>query len=255
MHPILLPMFRTKVGHAVHYLNPHPDVRGNAIYAVNHATKYDIPYAGIAIKHHAWLVIGKQPLDVLDRLAFWLNGSIWIDRKERNSKIQGTRKMLEVLQAGDNLLIFPEGTWNTEPALPMLPMAWGVIDLAQKTGRPIIPMAEEYYGSDCYIKFGEPMWCRPDGNKSEKIQALRDALATLRWEIWETLPQVYRADLTGREWDKEIVDRVTAYPKLNFAYEQSCVRREKGVTNPVEAFAHLNHLIPCRENAFLLRRK
>lgn len=254
-HPILLPMFRTKVDHTIHYQNNCPNISENAIYAANHGAKYDTPYAGISIKRHAWLVSGTQPLEVLDRMAFSLNGTIWIDRKDKASKTRGARRMLEVLLEGDSILIFPEGTWNTEPSLPMLPMAWGIIDLAQKSGRPIIPMAVEYYGSDCYIKFGEPLRYWPDGNKSEDIKALRDAMATLRWDIWETMPQVHRGDLSGNEWEQEIADRVAAYPKLDFAYEQSCVRREKGVTPPEEAFAYLNRLIPCRENAFLLRKK
>ncbi len=255
LHPILLPLFRTKVEHTVHYLNRRPQIPGNAIYAANHGTKYDIPYAGIAIRDHAYLALGTQRLAFLDRLAFILNGSVWIDRKDRASKAQGAKKMLDLLLAGNNLLIFPEATWNAEPSLPILPMAWGVIGLAQATGCPIIPLIEEYRDSECYIKFGEPFYCEPEDDKLEKIHELRDVMATLRWDIWEQLPRYRRADIPDDEWEKEVATRVAAYPPLDFAYEQSCIRREKGVTTPEEAFSHLNDLISSRENAFLRREK
>lgn len=79
-------------------------------------------------------------------------------------------------------------------------------------------------------------------------------LLTLRWEIWESLPRCSRADIADDEWEKEVAARVAAYPPLDFAYEQSCIRREKGITTPEDAFSHLDNLIPCRENAFLLRK-
>lgn len=40
--------------------------------------------------------------------------------------------------------MFPEGTWNLTENLLMLPMKWGIIDIAKETGAQIIPTALEY---------------------------------------------------------------------------------------------------------------
>lgn len=254
LHPLLVPVMRGATGHIIHFLNEKPNFPGNAIYAFNHGAKYDTPCAGLAIGEQAWLLAGKQRLTLPDRAFFELNGCVWVDRKDKASKAAGAQKMLSLLRRGENLLMFPEGTWNTTPSLPMLPMAWGIIDLAAQSGCPIVPIALEYVGNDCCIRYGEPFYCTPQEDKLQKLNQFRDTMATLRWQIWQTLPPVRRADLTGREWSEEIAARIAAYPKLDYAYEQSCVRREKGVTPPEEAFAHLNCITPSLRSAFLFRK-
>ncbi len=255
LHPVMKLILKGQVAHEIHYLNSPPQVPGNAIWCCNHGAKYDTPYCGLAIPRQVWLVAGKQRLTLADRVFFILNGCIWVDRKNKDSKAASAKTMLDLAQKGENIFMFPEGTWNTFPGLPIMPMAWGVIDLSAKSSCPIIPIGIEYRGKDCHIKFGQPMWCRPEDNKLERINALRDAMATLRWDIWEHLPRYSRTDIPNDEWEKEVAKRVADYPPLDFAYEQSCIRREKGVTPPEEAFAHLDNLIPSRENAFLLRSK
>ncbi len=73
-------------------------------------------------------------------------------------------------------------------------------------------------------------------------------MATLRWDIWEQNPIISRKDIASDEWEKEISARVAAYPKLDFAYEQRCIRKNIGTTDPAEAFAHLNTLILSKQN-------
>lgn len=254
-HPLMKLILRGQINHRIHYLNMPPQVKGNAIWCCNHGTKYDTPYCGLAIPRQVWLVAGKQRLTVADRVFFILNGCVWVDRKDKDSKAIAAKTMIELAQKGENIFMFPEGTWNTFLSLPMLPMAWGIIEVSAKTGCPIIPIGIEYREKDCYIKFGEPMQCDLENDKSERINTLRDVMATLRWEIWEYLPQCNRRDIADDEWEMEVAARVAAYPPLDFAYEQSCIRREKEVTTPEDAFAHLDKLIPCRENAFLLRKR
>lgn len=255
LHPLIKRLLQGQIAHEIHYLNSSPRVQGNAIWCANHGSKFDTPYCGIAIPRQVWLVAGTQRLTLTDRAFFILNGCIWIDRKDKTSKSAGAKTLLNLAMKGENIFMFPEGTWNTFPSLPMMPMSWGIIDLSAKSGRPIIPIALEYRKKDCYIKFGNPFFCTPEDNKLERINALRDTMAALRWDIWESLPKYRRADIPNDEWEKEVAARVTAYPPLDFDYEQSCIRKEKNVTSPDEAFAHLRNLIPCRENAFLLKNK
>ncbi len=255
LHPLMKQILKGKIHHRMHYLNTPPQVNGNAIWCCNHGSKYDTPYCGLTIPRQVWLVAGKQRLTIADRVFFILNGCIWVDRKDKDSKAIAARTMLKLAHKGEDIFMFPEGTWNAFPSLPMMPMAWGIVDLSAKSGCPIIPLVIEYREKDCYIKFGEPMQCDLEDDKLERINTLRDAMATLRWEIWEYLPRCSRANIADDEWEKEVVARVAAYPPLDFAYEQSCIRREKEVTTPEDAFAHLDNLRPCRENAFLLRKR
>lgn len=133
--------------------------------------------------------------------------------------------MKKVLNKGKSLCIFPEGTWNLEPSLPVLPLYLGVIEIAQTTKVPIVPMCLEYVGDTCYVKYGEVIHIDEKANKAESIQSLRDVLATLKWDIWEMLPACKRCDKDIEYWDKEVQRRLKEYELLDYEYEMSCVRK------------------------------
>ena len=62
-------------------------------------------------------------------------------------------------------------------------------------------------------------------DKREKINTLEEAFATLKWEIWETLPRFRRADIRLGEWQEECRRRLSEYPLLDYEQEQKYVRR------------------------------
>ena len=37
--------------------------------------------------------------------------------------------MVDLLNNGANLIMFPEDTWNLTPSKPMLSLYWGIIDI------------------------------------------------------------------------------------------------------------------------------
>ena len=110
IHLLLLGLMKQQKRHVLHILNPHPQVIGNAIYAVNHSFRYDIPYAAEAIKRHSYVLIGKQRLNIFDRIAFFLNGVVYVDRKSTPNKKTAKNKMKRLVLHGKNLIMFPEGT-------------------------------------------------------------------------------------------------------------------------------------------------
>ncbi|MCM1561862.1 MAG: hypothetical protein NC123_20385 [Butyrivibrio sp.] len=87
IHPLILRILQTQKKHELHILNQHPQIMGNAIYAINHSCRYDMPYAAEVIKRHTYVLVGKQRLDVIDRIAFFLNGAIYVDRKSKSDKV------------------------------------------------------------------------------------------------------------------------------------------------------------------------
>ena len=216
---------RKQRNQTLHILNEHPKyAEKNAIYVVNHSCRYDFPIAGEVINTHTCVLAGKQKLYLLDYLAFLLNGVVWVNRESSKSKKVAFQKMLSCLKNGFNMCVFPEATWNLTPSKPMLPMYWGVIDLAKQSGSPIIPIILEFRENVCYAKFGKLIYCSPEDEKMDKFIKLEDTLATLKWEIWELFPIVKREDINMDEWNIEVKNRLSEYPIMNYENEKRFIR-------------------------------
>lgn len=82
----------------LHILQEKQELTENVIYMVNHSCRWDMPVAASAIKDHFYWLIGKQPLNVSDRIGVILNGTIWVDRKNKLSRKQSYKKMKQFLQ-------------------------------------------------------------------------------------------------------------------------------------------------------------
>lgn len=224
IHPLLLKMMPGRRDFQLKLINEMPSTHGNKIFVMNHSNTHDGPIACETICEHFYVLVGKQSLEILDRLFFRLNGVIYIDRKNKKSRRRGFNKMIKILNAGNNLLMYPEGTWNMTPSKPMIPMNWGVIELAKRTGVPIIPLVAEYRPDCCYVKFGEAIYINEEMDKKTGIEQLEDTMATLRWNIWEQLGVEKRTDSLKEEFELLIQYRVHEYRKFDLEYEQSVVR-------------------------------
>lgn len=227
-HPLLIHIMksqREQRNQKLHIMNDHPAYTGkNAIYVVNHSCRYDFPIAGEVIDAHICVLAGKQKFYFLDYLAVWLNGVVWVDRESRESKKEAFQKVLSCIKKGLNMCIFPEATWNLTPSKPMLPMYWGVIDLAKESGCPIIPLVLEFSDNACHAKFGEPIYCLPEDEKKSQFANLEEAMATIKWEIWESFPAVKRDSINVDEWSIEVEKRLSEYPLLDYEYEKQFIR-------------------------------
>lgn len=225
------------------------------IYAVNHFCFADTPIMGRITPRRSYILLGKQRLGFSDWLYFILNGVIFVDRKDKEDMAASKQAMSAYLHIGRSIVMFPEGTWNLTENQLILPMKWGIIDIAKETGAQIIPTVLEYdrEKKKCFVRFDVPMVFAPEDSKAEAIIALRDTLATMRWEFWERNGTFSRASLDMDSERKKLFYSVEEYPPIDWEYESSCVYHPR--TTPVEAFAHLDQLIPCWKNAFLLRNK
>lgn len=90
---------------------------------------------------------------------------------------------------------------------------------------------------------------RSNDDKRKKFEELTEVFSTLKREIWEQFSVMERVSIDV-DWNSEIRKRPDAYPKLDYEYEKSVIR--KIYTEPEEAFAFLHSLKPCRGNAFFL---
>lgn len=224
------------------------------IYAVNHFCFADTPIMGRITPKRSYILLGKQRLGFSDWLYFILNGVIFVDRKDKEDMAASKQAMSAYLNKGRSIVMFPEGTWNLTENQLMLPMKWGIIDIAKETGAQIIPTVLEYDREQkkCLVRFGTPMIFSPEDNNAKAIDVLRDTMVTMRWEFWERNGTFSRADLDMDVERKKLFYSVVEYPPIDWEYECSCVYHPYAV--PDHVFAHLDQLIPCLENAFLFRK-
>ena len=80
---------------------------------------------------------------------------------------------------------------------------------------------------------------------------MTDSLATLKWLLWEKVPNVGYA--LEYEWLSEMRKRIAEYPKLDIKYEMSVIRQIYDTGDFV--FKHLIDLQASRSNAFLFNKR
>ncbi len=233
------------------------------IYAVSHVGKFDVEVVSEAIKDHYYLLSGdfEHIQGIKDVPFLGLNGVFYFNEKVKEDRKLVTKKMIEHLCSGGNLMYFIEGTWNITPNLPMLPCYWGIVDIAKQGNAIIVPIAAEQYGKLFKVKIGKnfDMNLYDSGNteKSKAIEDLRDVISTLKWDIWET-EKAYRKDIPDDYWDKYIEDRFKEWPYFNGEYIDGLIYKPKGVYPKSEVFAPIDALIPQEKSEYevkLVRNK
>lgn len=203
------------------------------IYALTHIGKFDIEVSAVGIRDHFYILSGdyEHLQGTIDGTFLLVNGVFYFNEMVKEDRKAVSKKMIEHLKEGGNLMYFPEGTWNLSPNLPVLPCYWGIVDVAQAGNAIIVPVAVEQYGKHFKIRIGENFDMRTYGaDISEKLNAintLRDILATLKWEIWETEPQLKRCEIGNEEWNKYIDSRFREWPYFNLEYINSLILKPK----------------------------
>ena len=121
-------------------------------------------------------------------------GLILVTKKKVNlqSRVNAKLDMMTLLLKGHSIIIFPETAWNLSPNRLHLPINWGFLDVAQKTGVPVVPMVMEYTydtSSDkekitcIHIRYGDPIKVSEKDNLTDKLEEYKEKIATMRWDI------------------------------------------------------------------------
>jgi len=84
-----------------------------------------------------WPVLGRAAVRA---------GTIFVDRKAKNSREEARRIMRELLEAGHTVVVFPEGTTYRGPGCEEFRI--GSFEVACEAGVPILPVALEYADPD-----------------------------------------------------------------------------------------------------------
>ena len=221
--PFVLPLSGIKIKYRLNVINKCNTIPGKpTIYACNHSQFSDIPMAVKAIGKRCYILLGKQKLYITDYIFFNLLGAVWVDRKDKKDRAVIKNKILNILDRGQSVLWFPEGTWNLSDNLLMLPMRWGIIEVADKAQAQIVPMAIQYdrKTKECFVKFAEPIY-------GKGIQMLRNIMATLRWELMGEFSNVVVRDEVGHQrMEVEKNEIIKEYPPLDWEYEKSVIYKK-----------------------------
>lgn len=255
INPVLLQLSKTAIKYKIIKENSYDKKTGRPIiFAVNHYSAQDTPIICNSIKERGYILAGKQKLAFIDEIFFNLYGSIFVDRKSKEDMIASKQAMEDYLTNNQSIIMFPEGTWNLTDELLMLPMKWGIIDVAQKTNAQIIPVNLDYNREtkECRVTFSEPIL--PDNYKSKKeqIDELRDIMATMRWESMERNPIVKRSEVNTTILREELKKVLQEYPLLDPEYENSIIFKPN--PTPDEVFESIRNLEMKKENAFLFNK-
>jgi 1-acyl-sn-glycerol-3-phosphate acyltransferase len=142
---------------ALRILNIHVEKKGKShskpsLYVCNHRSFSD-PL--VVLRFLNAFVIAKAEVEgypIINKGAE-LTGIVYVDRNNKNSREATRQKMVEVLQEGYNVLVYPEGTVGKN--LETLPFKKGTFMEAAKHGIPVVPIAVEY-------KSGKDLWLIPN---------------------------------------------------------------------------------------------
>lgn len=224
---------------------------GTTIYAVNHSNFHDVPTMTELSDEHFFLLAGVQNLRLVDKIGFFLLGSIYVDRKNKTSKNSVKDTMIDLANKGNHLLIFPEGTWNVTANKLVLPLNWGIIDIARVTGTKIKPINLEYFDGKCVVNVGDDIVVSKDDDKKEKIDELEEIMATLKWDTLEGRGIFTRTSITEKDFASYTTDRFEEYKSLNPEEEKSVIRKVYDTEEDV--FKFFEDIELNGDNAFLAK--
>ncbi len=199
---------------------PNLNPKKNYIFASTHSFDEDI-IAGLAtIKHPKYVLMGTT--DQIDHnpqmYAAWLNGMIYVNRLDPESRKESVKKMERILNSGSSVLLFPEGGWNNTENLICQKLFAGPYILAQKTGVEVVPISayNAHNSNEIYINVGEPLDLS-NLSKEEAKEKLRDELATMMYLSMEKhAPRVRRKDLSENARLEYMEERKNEYLRVKW---------------------------------------
>lgn len=252
------------------------------IYAITHIDKYDFQLVSEALKEHQYPFAGdpETMYRSFDGAVLGLNGVIYCDTESKIDRKIAKNTSIDLLKSGKNLLIYPEGVWNVTSNLLMLPLFPGIIEMAKETGCDIVPVAIERYDKDYIINIGKEFSVdtklAAGLNMDEIKMDLRDEMATLKWDIMQSLPKSESAEETYyntkrselgifKEEEKKFQDErlnewtnpETKQPYYNAPIIKSRTYKEKDkntgyrVDLPEDAFKYLGKVKLNKNNIFI----
>ncbi|MBE6636930.1 MAG: hypothetical protein E7618_03900 [Ruminococcaceae bacterium] len=207
-------------------------VSGPIIFTPTHCGKFDIQVMTEVLWHHRWSLLSGDPHDLPGTVeGYWLkfNGVVYVDRDDKESRNKAKQEMIGLLQKGENIMLYPEGTWNFSPNQLVLPLFRGIADIAAAAKAVIVPFGLEVDDktNTYYVVIGDPIV--PTVEPLELLEELRDQMATLKWKLFEYLPGNridYDKALLDVSWNSYIKKRLSECRYMNYELIWKYARKE-----------------------------
>lgn len=226
------------------------------IFCPTHNGNYDIQILGEVIRKFHWVLLsGDHNVLPGTMQGNWLaaNGVIYLDRDDKIDRQTAKLTAIKLLQMGLNLMIYPEGTWNISENHLVLDLFMGIIEIARQSNALIVPFGLETVTDKKYIvNIGDFFDVFAFDDSIRAIQALRDEMASLKWEILEKEISMLTSPAREAriEFSKYIEQRMNECPYMNEELIRHYARKNKNTPPYHEVFSHLSS-IACKQNAFL----
>lgn len=262
INPILRPVLRLASGRRIH-IERYPKLQKGTpyIFASTHSFVDDVIVNYACVDRSAYMLVGTP--DQVEHnpamYAAWLNGMVFVDKLNLQSRKDAVEKMTHILQSGSSVILYPEGAWNNTENLLVQPLFAGPWILAQRTKCKVVPIAihQEYKSKDIYYQAGEPLDL-VGMEKRVALDILRDAMATMLYKmIEEHATALKRAELGLTPRLDYIDERMreylcTTWTRDDWAMEITIYRDKKLPPPPEEVRASFDHVKITAQNAAIL---
>ena len=240
LSPFLIKEFKKTLPHEIQ-LHRYDYVKGKnpTVYAANHVFFDDIASIMCATNGHMFLIADsdtKNGISPLDAIALLLKGVYFFQKDKDLQKPNEVQKMYKtikrLLNHGEDILYFPESTWNFIPNKPIrADLPWGFIkNVVNEVNADLVPVAIDLVNDEYTVSFGEKI--EFTGDLREDSRTLKDKMATLVWELFELKPRLVRSEIKDNEldWYEYILEKCGGEidPKMfNFKQEEKCAFKGK----------------------------
>ena len=239
---------------------PKLDKKKTYIFAANHSFDEDAISVLQTIDRNVYLLHGTT--DQMEHnpvfLAVWLNGMIYVNRLDYNSRKDAVQKMKRVLESGNSVVLFPEGGYNNTENQLIMPLFSSPYQLSKEIGVDVVPVISfNPYGSNkIYMRVGNPINLT-QYDKYEAMAILRDEMSTIVYQIMEkhTVP-VKRNDLGTDPRTSFMEERKNEYECQKWHSdvwdEELTYYPGHGVTTPQQARQYVDKIQVNLKNAKIL---
>ena len=263
LHPLLLKIISYRNKKAGFEIETLYDLREKTdkpiIFAITHIGKFDIEIASEIIKDHYYLLSGdfENMMGTVEEKFLGLNGVVYIREDDKEDRKLSKEKMIKTLKNGGNMMYFPEGTWNLTPNLPVLQCPYGIIEVAMRSGATIIPIGIEQYGKKFVAAVGQNFDVSQytQDEKVEAISELRDRLAALKWDIWESVPDEEKTKMNEEWFNRHVEERLEEWPNMPLEQFLESAFKPKHIAHEKQVYSFLENMEINKNNCFLAKSK
>ncbi len=289
--PILRKAYKSHIHHriVIDYRAKLTKSKKGRIFAANHIQKDDIIISLNVADSSGYTLFGGLPiiLGTGNGLGLAAYGIILVDRDRKDSRKAAYEKMKYIINNGGNVFVYPEGYFNiaddgqadarhgaddhNSDSWLIQDMNMGIFRLAQETGSEIVPLILHYdtVGENiCYGHRGTPLSVGTEDNIFEKKNQLVERMQTVYYNLIEKYSSYNRKTLETeglslKQQNKRFAEKIlteTYVPHTGYIMDMAQEKyigkavNKKHIVTAQEAFAHLDRIVPSKNNAFLYRK-